>query len=273
MLAQKLKEYRKQNNLTQQELADKIYVSRSAVAKWEQGRGIPGKDILTNLCYLLNCTKEDLLSEDEAVTIIENVEKSSKIKVVVLSIISVVVFIGIIISTAFCIDIHINGKIIGKYVSPDSQIVLTVYDKPQSSRTDIGYTIKISGKYKGTWGKEDCQFIGLYWSNDSRYVIQEFYYNKTKLKYLECTDFQGNDGGNLTFILDNKIKAYYSISDEEISKLEYEFIRWDETSAIMLFNFDLVYGSTYISGYFWSSPFMLDPAQGLVEIKRIENSI
>ena len=38
---ERLKQYRKKTGLTQQELAQKIHVSRSAVAKWENGLGLP----------------------------------------------------------------------------------------------------------------------------------------------------------------------------------------------------------------------------------------
>ena len=42
MFKDKLKELRQSKNITQATLADKIYVSRSAVAKWEQVGGLPG---------------------------------------------------------------------------------------------------------------------------------------------------------------------------------------------------------------------------------------
>ena len=41
---QRLQELRKQKGLTQEELADKLYVSRTAISKWESGRGYPNID-------------------------------------------------------------------------------------------------------------------------------------------------------------------------------------------------------------------------------------
>jgi len=38
---EKLQELRKQRGLTQEELAEKLYVSRTAISKWESGRGYP----------------------------------------------------------------------------------------------------------------------------------------------------------------------------------------------------------------------------------------
>lgn len=133
MLSQKLKEYRNKNGLTQQDLAERLFVSRSAVAKWEQGKGIPNKDTLKSLCQMFECTKDELLNEDEAVEIIENVEKSSKKKTVILCAISIVLCIGLAVAVVIASFIYHNGKIICTTKSPDERIVLTVYDKPQSS--------------------------------------------------------------------------------------------------------------------------------------------
>ena len=38
---EKLQELRKQRGLTQEELAERLYVSRTAISKWESGRGYP----------------------------------------------------------------------------------------------------------------------------------------------------------------------------------------------------------------------------------------
>ena len=43
---EKLQELRKSRNLTQEELAEELYVSRTAISKWESGRGYPSIDSL-----------------------------------------------------------------------------------------------------------------------------------------------------------------------------------------------------------------------------------
>ena len=43
---EKLQELRKQRGLTQEELAEKLYVSRTAISKWESGRGYPNIESL-----------------------------------------------------------------------------------------------------------------------------------------------------------------------------------------------------------------------------------
>ncbi len=64
-LSEKIKAYREKNNITQQELADKLFVSRSTVAKWEQGRGLPSNELLEKLSSELNIPLEELIDEKE----------------------------------------------------------------------------------------------------------------------------------------------------------------------------------------------------------------
>ena len=46
---EKLQELRKKRGLTQEELADALYVSRTAISKWESGRGYPSIDSLKEI--------------------------------------------------------------------------------------------------------------------------------------------------------------------------------------------------------------------------------
>ena len=61
----RLKSNRAEKDLTQQELANIIYVSRSAVAKWESGRGIPNAAALESLAQVFGVSQEDLLPDKE----------------------------------------------------------------------------------------------------------------------------------------------------------------------------------------------------------------
>jgi transcriptional regulator with XRE-family HTH domain len=68
---QKLQELRKQKGLTQEELAVSLYVSRTAISKWESGRGYPNIDSLKAIAKFFSLTVDNLLSADEALTIAE----------------------------------------------------------------------------------------------------------------------------------------------------------------------------------------------------------
>ncbi|MCQ2527240.1 MAG: helix-turn-helix domain-containing protein [Lachnospiraceae bacterium] len=53
---------RKQINMTQKELADKLGVSDKLISKWETGNGMPDISILNELCSTLNISVNELLS-------------------------------------------------------------------------------------------------------------------------------------------------------------------------------------------------------------------
>jgi len=59
----KIKELREEKGISQQAVADSIYVSRSAVAKWENGLGLPSKESLRLLSEFYNVEEKDLLKE------------------------------------------------------------------------------------------------------------------------------------------------------------------------------------------------------------------
>ena len=67
----KLQELRRQKGMTQEELAEKIYVSRTAVSKWESGRGYPNIESLKALSKFYSVSIDDLLSGEELITIAE----------------------------------------------------------------------------------------------------------------------------------------------------------------------------------------------------------
>ena len=55
-------ELRKENNMTQQDLANKIGVTDRAISKWENGRGMPDLSLMKPLCKELGITINELIS-------------------------------------------------------------------------------------------------------------------------------------------------------------------------------------------------------------------
>ena len=75
---EKLQELRKQRGLTQEELAEKLYVSRTAISKWESGRGYPNIESLKAIAKFFEVTVDELLSTDEILTIAEEDNKQKE---------------------------------------------------------------------------------------------------------------------------------------------------------------------------------------------------
>ena len=61
---EKLKQLRIQKGLTQAQLAEKLFVSRSTVAKWENGLGLPNSESMATLENLFDVYAEDLATEE-----------------------------------------------------------------------------------------------------------------------------------------------------------------------------------------------------------------
>lgn len=66
ILSLKLKEYREQKGLTQEELAELLDVSDKSISKWELSNGYPSKKNMIKISELLNVTLEVLMIEEQA---------------------------------------------------------------------------------------------------------------------------------------------------------------------------------------------------------------
>lgn len=74
---EKLQELRKSRGLTQEELAEALFVSRTAVSKWESGRGYPSIDSLKEISNYFSVSIDDLLSSDKLISIAQKENKSN----------------------------------------------------------------------------------------------------------------------------------------------------------------------------------------------------
>ena len=74
---EKLKELRSSRGLTQEELAEALFVSRTAISKWESGRGYPSIDSLREISDFFSVTIDELLSGEKLLSIAEKENKSN----------------------------------------------------------------------------------------------------------------------------------------------------------------------------------------------------
>ena len=92
-LSDYLKQYRKEKNLTQEALAEKLYVTKQAVSKWENDRGLPDIETYKDLSRLLDVSVDTLLGLEE-----KDTQKKTNSKVLVVIILSMVLLVGIVIA-------------------------------------------------------------------------------------------------------------------------------------------------------------------------------
>ena len=105
-------EKRKEKNLTQEELANKLYVITTTISKWERGVSYPDITVITNLCKELNISEHEFFTacDDEAMTKEKReIQKYRTIKKWLFNITNFGYLIGII--TCFICNLVINHKL------------------------------------------------------------------------------------------------------------------------------------------------------------------
>ena len=73
---EKLQELRKNRSMTQEELAEALFVSRTAISKWESGRGYPSIDSLKEIARFFGVTIDELICPKEILTAAEDEKES-----------------------------------------------------------------------------------------------------------------------------------------------------------------------------------------------------
>ena len=121
--SKKIQELRNKNKLTQEQFAEKLYVSRTAVSKWESGKGYPSIDSLKDISKIFNVSIDELLSNEEIIDIAKN-ENTSNIEKINNGLLDIMIILFIF--------LPLYGQKIGEKFYTVSLI----------SCTDIGNTIK-----------------------------------------------------------------------------------------------------------------------------------
>ena len=72
----KLLGLRKKNGLSQEELAEKLGVSRQSVSKWESNNAYPETDKIVQICNLFDCSMDDLINDQ--ITDLKQIDRKEK---------------------------------------------------------------------------------------------------------------------------------------------------------------------------------------------------
>ena len=103
MFYQRIKELRKENNMSQEELANKLDVSRQSVSKWESGLSMPDLDNVIKISDMFNVSIDFLLKDSKSESdfnyyTIDTKEKKAMSKINTYAMIFVTISIAIILS-------------------------------------------------------------------------------------------------------------------------------------------------------------------------------
>lgn len=99
MFKDKLKKLRLSKGLTQEQLAEKLFVSRSAIAKWEQGRGLPHEDTMESIATFFDVDKDYFYDKNEPNILIEKLffkKRVFQVIGIILAFVLIITFIAMI---------------------------------------------------------------------------------------------------------------------------------------------------------------------------------
>ena len=135
-LGKRISELRKKNNMSQQDLADKLNVSNKTISKWECGNGLPDVIALNNMANIFGITLDELMNSNEPAEKTEEpavqhpkAEKRKRPILWTVLIISVVVIIAV--SSVLCF----------LFISRDPEILESNMFSIDATENTLSYTV------------------------------------------------------------------------------------------------------------------------------------
>jgi len=147
MFKDNLKKLREDAKLTQEELAQKLYVSRSAVAKWEQGRGIPKEETIEDIAKVFAIPVDSFYGNNEPQKVIEKIERKSRKNL------AVVIAVAIIILTLILIFVRNKNDLNVEYDKFYSEKTLKSYG--------LEYLRPITLNSEGSVNYNDAYYVNI----------------------------------------------------------------------------------------------------------------
>lgn len=176
---EKLQKLRKERHMSQEELADKLEVSRQAVSKWESGTTYPEMDKLLTLCKLFNITLDSLTNDEIS---LEEIKKENKEN-------SITKELYYLIDKTFIMFKNMNSKEITKCLFEllILFIILLLFKIPFNYLYDLGsnviYTIpKGSNFIDGMWSFFINLIYLILFVLTYIYIYKTYYLDKYKIK-------------------------------------------------------------------------------------------
>ena len=119
-IGNKILELRKKLNITQEDLADKVGVSRQTISKWELGETSPDLKQAKELSKVFNVSLDELIDNDVKSVITEKVSNTEKLAGLILKILKIfgiliITFLAIIVVASILL-IHVRKKEEGRLI-------------------------------------------------------------------------------------------------------------------------------------------------------------
>ena len=178
-------ECRKNNNLTQKQLAEKLNITDRAISKWENGRSLPDSSIMLELCDILKISVNDLLN-GEVVLVDKYKEKSEKLLLEMAKqkeeADKRLLFLEIVIG-AFSVIVLLGFSLVASVVQmPDWLRVVLVLTGFVLGMIGLMYALKI----EQTAGYYECQKCGHKYIPTFNSVMWAMHFGRTR--YMKCPE-------------------------------------------------------------------------------------
>ncbi len=264
-----IRELRKEKEMTQKDLADKLHLTDRAVSKWERGLSAPDLASLEPLAEILGVSVGELLAgerswgekpEEAAKEEIKNVLQYSREEVqhttrklrkhallggTLLLVVAGFVLFGLWWNGVFDVADRVS--------SPDGSMTVTVYDRDiliEPFRRDGAITVIMRGRhqYRSVYSGEYQEFRELVWAPDSRKYVLAL--DTSEGIRLILTNLESSSSSNLTAILEGSVAN--EAHDGVNTKVSYDFLQWSRDSKSILIYYVIEDTSQVLQdGYFW----------------------
>ena len=165
-LGKKLQDLRNKNNISQEDIADKLNVSRQTISNWENSKSYPDILLLIDICKFYNISLDDLIKEDEELLkSIKKEKKKNKLFVAICS--SIILILLLTILYSFCFEDIISTN---KSINKEVKFLLNNNDK----------FVTIMKSKKSNKDEMTDNYIKI---SDSEYKQISSYLNKNNFKY------------------------------------------------------------------------------------------
>lgn len=188
MIGDKIYKFRKSRNLSQEEFANSIGVTRQIVSKWESNQAIPGVDKLKKISDVYNVSYSELLNDTDY----EGRKKYNIKKYILVFIVMIVIQIVLIFVVSMISSLNMDGNYL--CLGTQTYTILEIYDSEDENysyvtlkKDDIVKTVKVS-RVISSLISEDNMYEFIFRSNSNNNDIDYIFDNNEIVNVVETNE-------------------------------------------------------------------------------------